>query len=163
MREVERIIEQLRHGFDGDPWHGPSLWDVLDDVEAAQARERPAPEVHTIWEIVLHLTAWIHEITRRLQDGIAQDPADGDWPAVPGSHAGADEDAWAASVRALAAAHGELLTLLAAMEEDVLDARIGDVRDRSLGSGVTRYETLHGLAQHHAYHAGQIVLLKKLV
>lgn len=161
MREVERIIEQLRHGFDGDPWHGPSLWDVLDDVEAAQAAEKPVPEVHSIWEIVLHLTSWIREITRRLQIGIAQDPLDGDWPPVPGP--GADEEAWAASVRALAAAHGELLTVLAAIGEDLLDTQIGDVRDRALGSGVTRYETLHGLAQHHAYHTGQIVLLKKLV
>jgi uncharacterized damage-inducible protein DinB len=159
MREVERIIDQLRQGFDGEPWHGPSLWDVLDDVDAERAAARPAPGAHSIWELVLHLTSWIREITRRLEVGIAQDPADGDWPAVP---AGADEEAWAATLRALAAAHGELLTMLAAVGEDVLDTRIGDVRDRSLGSGVTRYETLHGLAQHHAYHTGQIVLLKKL-
>ena len=38
---------------------------------------------------------------------------------------------------------------------------IGNARDRSLGSGVSRYVSLHGLVQHHAYHAGQIALLKK--
>lgn len=30
------------------------------------------------------------------------------------------------------------------------------------GTGVTRDVLLHGLAQHHAYHAGQIALLSKL-
>jgi hypothetical protein len=39
--------------------------------------------------------------------------------------------------------------------------RIGDVRDPALGSGVTNYVTLHGIVQHHAYHAGRISLLKK--
>ena len=38
---------------------------------------------------------------------------------------------------------------------------VGDARDRALGSGVTQYVTLHGLVQHHVYHAGQISLLKK--
>ena len=38
---------------------------------------------------------------------------------------------------------------------------IGDVRDRALGSGISRYVMLHGLVQHHVYHAGQISLLRK--
>jgi hypothetical protein len=42
-----------------------------------------------------------------------------------------------------------------------LMGRIGDVRDPALGSGVTNYVTLHGIVQHHAYHAGRISLLKK--
>jgi hypothetical protein len=29
-----------------------------------------------------------------------------------------------------------------------------DPRDRETGAGVTRYVLLHGLSQHHAYHAG---------
>ena len=43
----------------------------------------------------------------------------------------------------------------------ISEDRIGDVRDRALGSGVSRYVTLHGLIQHHVYHVGQISLLKK--
>jgi hypothetical protein len=50
-----------------------------------------------------------------------------------------------------------------ALDEAQLDERIGDVRDRALGSGVSRYVTLHGLVQHHAYHGGQISLLKKAI
>jgi hypothetical protein len=66
-------------------------------------------------------------------------------------------------VAALDAANAELLDSLAGLSETVLDERIGDVRDRALGSGVTRYVTLHGLVQHHAYHTGQISLLKKAI
>jgi len=35
-------------------------------------------------------------------------------------------------------------------------------RDAALGSGVTYREMLHGLAQHDAYHSGQIALLKRI-
>ena len=42
-----------------------------------------------------------------------------------------------------------------------LERMIGDERDRALGSGISRYVMLHGLVQHHVYHAGQIALLRK--
>ena len=53
------------------------------------------------------------------------------------------------------------MTAIGALDDAQLQDRIGDVRDRALGSGVSRYVTLHGLVQHHVYHAGQISLLKK--
>ena len=42
-----------------------------------------------------------------------------------------------------------------------LDRAVGEARDRPLGAGVTYAVMLHGIAQHHAYHAGQIALLRK--
>lgn len=159
MREIDRIVEQLERMYHGDAWHGPSVRAALDGVTASQAAARPEPSAHTIAEIALHITAWTREITRRLRLGIAQDPEDGDWPPV----AATDEGTWRAMLEALDAAHAELVTTIAAMDDSDLPQRIGDTRDRALGSGVSRYVTLHGLVQHHAYHAGQISLLKKAV
>jgi hypothetical protein len=105
------------------------------------------------------MTAWTREVARRLRLGVAQEPEAGDWPAgSPGNDA-----EWNRIVAALDAANADLLDALAGLSETVLDERIGDVRDRALGSGVTRYVTLHGLAQHHAYHTRQISLLKKAI
>ena len=58
-------------------------------------------------------------------------------------------------------ANAELVEAVESMDEDRLMDVIGNARDRSLGSGVSRYVSLHGLVQHHAYHGGQIALLKK--
>ena len=66
-------------------------------------------------------------------------------------------------IAALDAANAELVEVISAMNDDRLMDVIGDMRDRSLGSGVSRYVTLHGLVQHHVYHAGQISLLKKVL
>lgn len=153
MQQTEMIADQLERAHRGDPWHGPSVRATLEDVDAAMAAARPLADAHSIHEIVLHMTAWTREVTRRLGAGIARDPEMGDWPAADGG--------WDAAVAALDAAHEDLLKAIRAMNPAQLDERIGDARDRALGSRVSRYVTLHGLVQHHAYHAGQIALLKK--
>lgn len=157
MREIDRILDQLERAYDGDAWYGPSLRSALDGVNVRTATARPLTQAHTIAEIVRHVTAWTREITRRLRIGIAQDPADGDWPEA----AVADEAAWTAVIDALDGAHADLVKMITLLPDTELDDRIGDVRDRALGSGVSRYVTLHGLVQHYAYHAGQISLLRK--
>jgi uncharacterized damage-inducible protein DinB len=143
--------------YDGDAWFGSPVRAALEGVCAADANARPIPSAHTICEIVLHMTAWTREVARRLHTGVARDPEDGDWPA----QAVGTDDEWQAVLIALDAAHTELAGAVAALDEGRLSDRIGDVRDRALGSGVSVYVTLHGLAQHHAYHAGQIALLKR--
>ena len=157
VREVDRIVDQLQRAYNGDAWYGPSVRAALEGVDARQAAARPEPTAHTISEIVLHMTAWTREVTRRLRGGIAQNPEEGDWPAVTN----ADDDDWRAIVAALDAANAELVRAVSALDDGQLEDRIGDARDRALGSGVSRYVTLHGLIQHHVYHAGQISLLKK--
>ena len=44
------------------------------------------------------------------------------------------------------------MTAIGALDDAQLQDRIGDVHDRALGSGVSRYVTLHGMVQHHVYH-----------
>lgn len=61
------------------------------------------------------------------------------------------------------AAHRALLADLAQISDARLFEPINDPRNRATGAGVTRYVLLHGLAQHHAYHAGQIAILSKFV
>lgn len=157
MGELNRIAEQLRRASDGDAWYGPSVRAALEGVDRRMATTRPLGRGHTICEIVLHMTAWTREVARRVKLGIAQEPEMGDWPVrVP-----ADDAEWAAVIVDLDAANAELADAITQLDEAQLHGRIGDVRDRPLGSGVSRYVMLHGLVQHHAYHTGQIAILKR--
>jgi hypothetical protein len=131
---------------------------ILDDVTAPEAAARPIRDAHSIWEIVLHLTGWAGEVARRCRDGEPGEPAEGDWPSVPPATSGA---AWDASRAALLAAHDRLARALDAFPEDSLDRPVGNSRDPAAGTGTSHYVMLHGVAQHAAYHAGQIALLKK--
>jgi len=158
MNETERIIGELRRAMHGDPWHGSSLAGILDGVDATRAAARPMPGAHTIWEIVLHLTGWAREVGRRVRGEAPGEPAAGDWPKVTDT----TPEAWQAALDDLRAAHEELFGALASFPDARLDQTMGGDRDRALGTGVTWEQTLHGTAQHDAYHAGQIALLKKM-
>jgi uncharacterized damage-inducible protein DinB len=157
MPETARIADMLQRVYSGDAWHGPSARAVLDGVDVTIATARPIAGAHTICEIVLHMTAWTREVARRLRDGVARNPEEGDWP--PGT--AATEAEWQAMVAALDAANAALVSAIKNLDDARLREKIGDVRDDTLGSGVSRYVTLHGIVQHHVYHAGQIALLKK--
>jgi uncharacterized damage-inducible protein DinB len=155
--ELERIVESLRQSLSGDPWHGPSVSALLADVTPEDAAARPVAGAHSIIEIVLHLAAWTQEVGSRLSGTPPALPTIGDWPPWDGD-AGS---AWASARRSLDEAHADLLRLVQRLPAGRLSDRIGDLREPALGTGVTVAAMLAGLAQHNAYHGGQIAILKR--
>jgi uncharacterized damage-inducible protein DinB len=151
MTEIERATDQLRRAYEGEAWHGPALREVLAGVTAEQAAARPIAAAHTIWEIVHHLAAWEHTVARRLGGEAVHDPPEGDWPPVTRT----GEEAWRAALDWLERGHRTLLAAVAALDDEGLE------RIPVPGGRATAYMQLHGSAQHHLYHAGQIAVLKK--
>ena len=159
MSEVDELIADLERGHAGTPWHGPSRAAVLVDVSAEEAVWSPRGGVHSIWEIVLHMTGWTDEAARRLRGGVPDYPAVGDWPAVPPA---ATEAEWAHALAVLDDTHQELVATLRAMKPVSLAEMIGNASNAHVGSRVSYAAMVRGIAQHDAYHTGQIVILKKL-
>src|SRR5215470_8593899 len=99
MGELERIEDQLRRGLEGGAWHGPAVLELLAGVTPAQARARPIPGAHTIWELVLHLGGAYRLVLRRLRGDAAPLAPEEDWPPMPEPSAGN----WRAAVEGLRA------------------------------------------------------------
>ena len=157
MTEIDRIVDELQRQYDGDPWHGSPLKSILDGLTATQAAAKPFPSAHSIWELVLHITAWKGEVRKRLSGAPASDPEEGDWPS-PGKQTA---ESWSEALKRLDAAHNRLIEAIRQMPEDRLFEATNDPRDRPLGTGVSYYVLLHGIVQHDVYHSGQIAILKK--
>lgn len=151
--ETARLADQLERAFRGGAWHGPALAETLAGVDAETAAARPVQDAHSIWEIVLHAAAWT-DIARRRMAGEAADHVaeEEDWPPVTDP----SEEAWRAVQKTLDEAHRRLHAELLGLPEECLD-------DCVVGSDPTIRGLLLGLLQHHTYHAGQIVLLKKAI
>ncbi|HLQ66661.1 MAG TPA: DinB family protein [Candidatus Limnocylindrales bacterium] len=150
MTEAERIADQHRRAFDGEAWHGPHVFEVLEGVSAERAAARPIPEAHTIWEIVLHVRAWEEIVLRRLRGERVDVTPERDWPPVTDT----SQAAWLRALAALRETHDQLQREIA----KVPDSRL----DEPVAAGSTPlYRLLHGQVQHALYHAGQIALLKK--
>jgi uncharacterized damage-inducible protein DinB len=155
--EVARILDELQREHEGDPWHGSPLRTLLAGIIPEVAAARPIRNVHSVWEIVLHMTAWKNEVRRRLAGAPAREPEEGDWPDVPAPTA----EAWKAALDRLEHAHADLTAAVAKLPESKLFEPTNDPRNRETGSGVSHYVLLHGIVQHDVYHAGQIALVRK--
>jgi len=151
MTEVQRIADQLRRSYEGQAWHGPSLTEVLAGVTPEKAAAKPLPGIHSIWEIVRHVTSWA-AVARRTVEGEAYPvrlAAPADWPEATNS--------WPAALAELDREEKALIEAVMGMT----DARLEEtVTERK---GYTFYVLLHGVVQHNLYHAGQVMLLKKLM
>src|ERR1700682_1843280 len=147
MNESLRIADQLHRAFFGGAWHGPSFKEALNGVTASVASAHPLPNVHSIWELVHHLIAWIAEADATVRGKRFESlKGDRDWPPVTGT----SPEAWVEALAALERA------------EESLEEAVHAFPPEKLGEGDrSYYYLLHGIAQHNLYHAGQIALLKK--
>ena len=159
MSETKRIADQLQRAYQGRAWHGPSLLEILADVTAVQANAQPIPKVHSIQQLVLHIAAWMDAVRERIENGPVVEPADGDWPLI----ADTSEAGWQQTLALLAERQQALLGVIANLTDEQLNQRLGTAHDPVTASGYSAYYNLHGVIQHSLYHAGQIVLLKKLL
>jgi len=148
--EGARIADQLRRAFYGSAWHGPALIELLGDVDAATAAAKPLGNVHSIWELLLHIAAWDGAGLKRLGGKKCQLKAKANFPPV----SDASESAWRDAIAKAKSTHDALVETVAGLSEKRL-------RDRVPGKRYDFYHMLHGIAQHELYHSGQIAILKK--
>jgi|SRR5262245_56143139 len=152
MTESERIAGQMKAALDGGAWHGPAVLELLADVDAATAAAQPVAGVHSIWELVLHLSVSADIIRRRIGGEPAGMTDEEFWPPVPA----ATDANWKATVDELKRREANLHVAVASFPADRLDHKLVE------GKSTSAYENFHGNVQHSLYHAGQIALLKKL-
>jgi len=149
---------EIRRSLHGPAWHGPALLELLADVTPEEAHARVVADAHTIAELAEHALAWIEEVTKRLGGATAGTPVRGDWPEQKDHSA----NAWRARIDSLRVAGEELDALLATLPADrLLDVVAVRELDAPDIAGVRYTVMLQGLAQHNAYHGGQVALLKK--
>jgi uncharacterized damage-inducible protein DinB len=153
MSEIERILDQMDRAFSGDAWHGPPLKTVLEGLTAEDASNHAIADVHSIWELVLHITAWKIIVRHELSGEKVDVTPEIDWPPVWET----SEVAWKRAVENLDESHKRLREAASELREDQLDEKPAARTDNS------RYVMLHGVVQHDLYHAGQIVILKKAI
>jgi uncharacterized damage-inducible protein DinB len=150
MKETERIADQLKRAVYGEAWSGPSVKEVLEGVSAAAASARPVAGAHSIWELVLHIGAWINIARRRVEGETVNVTPEVNFPPVVDT----SEEAWKAALKSLEAEEEALRSTIRRLSDEQLDQPVRP-------SGLSVYILLHGAIQHSLYHAGQIPLLRK--
>lgn len=150
------LKDQLSRTMYGEAWHGPAVLEALEGIFVQQAINKPIADGHSVWEIILHLTAW-QEIVATLLRGQATSPTpEQEWPIVPEP----TNVAWQTTKTHLLESHQALLKLIETLTPAQL---VEPIPGRPPGQEKSKLFLLLGLVQHNVYHAGQIVLLKKML
>ncbi|UCF37823.1 MAG: DinB family protein [Acidobacteriota bacterium] len=151
MLGIREIRQELSKSYFGEAWHGPSLKQALQGVGEQEVWTRVHPEVHTVGEIVLHLRTWMQSAEQRISGRMPFESVtdEQDWPS------GSEAEDWSSLMNGLDADFDQLLTAVGQLEESELFDSIAGTKDN-------RFELILGILQHNIYHAGQIVLLRKL-
>ncbi|MCB1060290.1 MAG: DinB family protein [Calditrichaeota bacterium] len=154
MSEVTRLVGLMGLAFDGDEdgdgRFGPALMPQLVNVDAKFALNRPLPDAHCIWELVLHLAAWKRYVAKRLQDEPADITPEMNWESIPQT----DEQAWKGALQSLRETHVKVVEVASRLKDEQLATPCA-------GGTIPRYQVLQDIVQHDVYHGGQIAILKK--
>jgi hypothetical protein len=150
MTKVQQLADELWQCVKGDPWYGPPLFSVIQGVNHTMAGRKPIKDAHSIWELVLHITAWMNTVNRRINGIQTDQPLAGDFPPVDKLYS----EAWQTELRVL-------IEEFSALHSGILKLKTRDLKKIVPGSEDTYYTQIHGIIQHTIYHTGQIAILKK--
>ena len=141
----------LKNTFEGTPWFGDSVMDVLDDIAAEQAVD-PA-QGKSIDTLVRHMLAWREFALQRFLGNHTYDlevNSDADWHKIPNS----DPSLWPVLLDKLRENQEALVAAVDSFPEEML----GEIVP---GKSYRFIDLLSGVVQHDIYHLGQIGLLRR--
>ena len=153
----ELVVDHVHTTLYQEDWQWqPSLSEALEGLTAAQAAWKPAPERHSIWQIVRHLILWKRGVLNAW-DGDPPDEAGlevNDWKEVAGSEAD-----WEKDRRTLLDISTQFLTRAQALDDAGLSRHVVWYKgggSHPLAMRIVRTTT------HDIYHSGQIRYLRAL-
>ena len=148
--ELSRIIKMLENTYNGAAWHGSTIMELLNSINAEIAF-KPAEHIHKICELVQHITAWrIFAIKRIEGDKFYEVSQKENWKTFE-IH---DDASWEEIKTDLAESQQALVHVLHSVKDELLDEEVN-------GKAYDYYTLIHGVIQHDLYHLGEIALLAR--
>lgn len=151
MKETDRIIKLFEDLYHGTPWLDVTFMDTLNNLTPEQAAKKLHPGWNSAWEVLNHLTSWRMAVLERIE----------------GKEVGAENNffapitdqslpAWNKTLDKFRESQDKWIQYLRNFSENDFD-KVPDKKPFS------KYELIHGILLHDAYHLGQIRILVKSV
>ena len=153
--EIQLIAQQLKTSFEGEPWFGRNMMDILSQVNPEKANDRPSAYSHSLMQLLYHVINWRKFTISRLQKDRTVDVAFFEENAWLSFETASVYD-WTEGLDLLRSTQRELLQLLGNATDEILEEKVGDRQYNFL-------ELLFGIVQHDIYHNGQFAYLIKLL
>lgn len=152
MTVKDILLEQFTTCFDENGWF-VAIRNAIAGLTAEQAAWKPNDTENSIWETLGHLTFYNHAYVERFK-GVDYKYATDDNDET--FAAGTTEAEWNADVEKFEAVMNEWRDLIAATDESKFDEQVSKTNTASWATLISNVNA------HNAYHAGQILLIRKL-
>ncbi|MEZ4852328.1 MAG: DinB family protein [Bacteroidia bacterium] len=153
---LENLIHQLQEVQTGKLWIGSNFERKLSQLDEKSAFKRPLETLHSVAEIISHLTFWRKEAILKIQTGSGSktDDCEENWL----SNEKLEKKGWKIIKAEYDHSLMELISLLKEKEDDFLDEEYYDTDFK----GYYSYSFLiNGMLHHDLYHLGQIGIVLK--
>lgn len=143
----DTFLLDLEQFFSGGNYWQAGLWQQLDGLTLEQVLWKPAPDRHSIWQVVLHINFWKLVVIATLRDTERPDADTGDWSSPPENPTEGD---WKNE-----------LDRARSLQADMAD-EAKKLGDKLFDTTEKKSNYIRQLICHDAYHTGQIGLLRVL-
>ncbi|MFC4632328.1 DinB family protein [Dokdonia ponticola] len=153
---INHLIEELENIQHGSPWVGSTYQRKLKSIDSDLVFKRPMDDMHSIAEIISHLTLWRKEAILKIKTGKGSKTDDCEENWLPNTIL--ERQGWASIKEAYDHSLSELIALLHQENDSFLTKEYYDTDFK--GTYPYRF-LLNGMLQHDLYHLGQLGLIIK--
>lgn len=153
-KDMSHIVKTQKNVIGGENWYGENFKNKIDGLTEAQAFERPVARVHTVAELISHITVWKDSIIGKLKGqptGLTMESPE-NWK----DNELLKQEGWERLKREFYESAETLVGLLEKRDDAFLEETYN-------GNGHDWRGLLEGLIQHDIYHLGQIAITLKLM
>lgn len=155
---VNHIIRQLLQLQKGKLWMGDNFETKINSITAQEAFTRPSPTMHSVAELIAHLTAWNNDAILKIRNrkGELRDNDEQNWP----DNDNLKKAGWSTIIRDYQDSMSQVVHLLKDKNDSFLKEKYYDQDFK----GEFDYSfAIDGIVHHNIYHWGQIGIVIKLV
>lgn len=155
---IDNIISQLGDVQDGKNWMGANFSQKLNKVSENETFLRPIPNLHSVAEIVSHLTTWREETILKIKSGKGNltDDSEENWL----TNDKLKEIGWNKIKARYQDSLSKMIGLLQTKDDSFLNEQYYDTDFK----GYYPYQfVIHGMLHHDIYHLGQLGIIIKFL
>lgn len=149
-----QYVNHFKEVYNGNPWYGETIASKLNGIANDLAFVRPMEDVHSIAEVVAHMTYWRKSLIGRLNK-------DESFNASVES-----EDNWRDPSLLRQEGWDKVRADFEASQEAVVEAlsrQPATILETEYSEGYTFEYLIQGVIDHDIYHLGQIGLIRKII
>ena len=155
---IDYIIQQLLEVKNGKLWMGDNFERKINSITEQEAFTKPSPTMHSVAELIAHLTAWSNDTILKIRNGSGElmDSNEQNWP----DNNNLKKLGWNTIIQNYQKSLSQVIDLLKSKDDSFLKEKYFD---QDFNDEFDFSFAIDGILHHTIYHLGQMGIVIKLI